>query len=104
MNATIRQQRGLAAGREHNALSAGQARRYAQVQDTAGQCRAVEREWAHTPVEIEVEGESQMEMSAPEPAVRIIEGIIAVLLIAIGWSGVSWLRHGGMDLIAGWVW
>lgn len=87
---------------QHNALSAGQARRYAQVQDTAGQCRAVEREWARTPVE--VEGESQMEMSAPEREVRIIEGIIAVLLIVIGWGGVSWLRHGGMDLIAGWVW
>lgn len=75
-------------------------RAYSQA-STRSQLEAVEREWARTPVE--VEGPSQMEMSAPEPVVRITDGIIAVLLIAIGWGGVSWLRHGGMDLIAGWL-
>lgn len=54
MNATIRQQRALAARREQYS--------------TAGQCRAIERKWSHTPVE----GDGQMEMSDNAGLVREI--------------------------------
>lgn len=83
--------------KQHAALHAAQARRAANIEATAGQGRAIEREWASTKRDY-----TQMEMNAhgtTDHALRALDILIAIVGIAAASAVTTWLALGGIDLI-----
>ena len=76
--------------RQHNAMQADTASRYARATNTTA---CVEQQWSDRP---------QMEMSdnaTTERGIRTLETICAVVCIAVATACIAWLATGGMDLI-----